>query len=671
MTFRSIILGLVLGMLLAALSYLNEWGLHLAPLAHNLTMPGVLGLMLLGLLGLNPLLRVLRLRPLQRGEWATLVSLMMVASVISGPALMWQFSEIVLLPQKQNHDSPEWRSKGLLDYAPPGMLVSPGGQYEETVEGFVRGRAGDDYGSLLHIVPWQAWKGTLAFWMPLVALVFLGVTCLAVVVHPQWANNERLTYPVATLTGELLEGPSEGGIFRQKLFWLGAGLVLAILAVNAACIWASGRPEDALIPLEFSFRSVMERFPALGGVPRMGTLLAPRIFFVGLALAFLVNNDVAFSVGISHILYAVVVLLTAHIGLPWGWAVLESPFWSSMVMGSYVGMAIMLLYAGRFYYWNVLRRAFGFSAREDVTVATAWACRAGLLCAAGGVFLLTTVGRLPLPAAILFVLSLALLFLVMTRVHVETGVFVLQPAWWPLGVAIGIFGLAALGPKAVLILAILSAVFAIDPRVAMMPVVSNVLRLGQIEGIRPGRMAGWIAPTIVLALLIGVPAVLITQYYFGQSGHFFWAPTVSQYSFNLLVRELGNFGVKATPELGFRAGMIAPSGQFLIWALVGLGLVVSTAVLRLRLTWWPIHPVLFLIWCSDTMRPLAASFLLGWMIKQVVMKFGGGNAFVRFRNLFIGLAAGEFLAGIIWAIIGMSYYMSTGKNVPEFKISPF
>ncbi|MCE5277110.1 MAG: DUF6785 family protein [Planctomycetaceae bacterium] len=669
MTFRSVILGLVLGMLLAALSYLNEWGLHLAPLAHNLTMPGVLGLMLLGLLGLNPLLHVLRLRSVQRGEWATIVSLMMVASVISGPALMWQFSEIVLMPQKANHDAPEWGTNRLLDYAPPGMLVSPGGQYEETVDGFIRGRQHDDYGSLLNIVPWQAWKGTLLFWMPLVVLVFVGVVCLAVVVHPQWANNERLTYPVATLTAELLEGPSPGGIFRRKLFWLGTGLVLVIMGVNAASVWIT---KETFIPLDFSFRAVMEHYPALGAVPRMGTLLTPRIFFVGLALAFLVNNDVGFSVGISHILYSVVVLLTAHTTLNWGWAVLEAPFWSSMVMGSYVGMAIMLLYAGRYYYWNVLRRAFGFAGRSDVTAATTWACRAGLLCAAGSVIVLKNAAGLPLPAGILFVLSLGLLFLVMTRVHVETGVFVLQPAWWPLGVAIGIFGMAALGPRAVLVLAILSAAFAIDPRVAMMPVVSNALRLGQFENIRPGRMAGWIVPTILLALLVGVPAVLITQYYFGQSGHFFWAPTVSQYSFNMLLRELGHFNVGIpTPELGFRIDQIAPSQQFFTWALVGLGLVVGTAVLRLRLTWWPIHPVLFLIWCSDTMRPLAASFLLGWMIKQAVMKFGGGSAFVRFRNLFIGLAAGEFLAGILWAIIGMSYYMSTGKNVPEFKISPF
>ena len=60
------------------------------------------------------------------------------------------------------------------------------------------------------------------------------------------------------------------------------------------------------------------------------------------------------------------------------------------------------------------------------------------------------------------------------------------------------------------------------------------------------------------------------------------------------------------------------------------------------------------------MIPLTASFLAGWLIKTAVTRFGGGQAHRRYKPLFVGLVAGEFVAGIFWAIVGLVYYLSTG-----------
>ncbi|NJL32158.1 MAG: hypothetical protein HC898_11345, partial [Phycisphaerales bacterium] len=40
----------------------------------------------------------------------------------------------------------------------------------------------------------------------------------------------------------------------------------------------------------------------------------------------------------------------------------------------------------------------------------------------------------------------------------------------------------------------------------------------------------------------------------------------------------------------------APSSESLFWAGLGLSLVIATALARLRLPWWPIHPVMFIFW---------------------------------------------------------------------------
>ena len=74
-------------------------------------------------------------------------------------------------------------------------------------------------------VPWYAWVRTLAFWIPLVLSLWVAVVALAVVVHKQWADHEQLPYPIARFAAALMpaEGEARGAIFRNRLFWIGAG----------------------------------------------------------------------------------------------------------------------------------------------------------------------------------------------------------------------------------------------------------------------------------------------------------------------------------------------------------------------------------------------------------------------------------------------------------------
>ena len=75
--------------------------------------------------------------------------------------------------------------------------------------------------------------------------------------------------------------------------------------------------------------------------------------------------------------------------------------------------------------------------------------------------------------------------------------------------------------------------------------------------------------------------------------------------------------------------------------------------------WWPINALGFAIAISWCTRELWFSFLLGWLAKALILKFGRGAALRGGRQFFLGVIIGESLT------IGGSTLMSllTGVRI--------
>ena len=130
-----------------------------------------------------------------------------------------------------------------------------------------------------------------------------------------------------------------------------------------------------------------------------------------------------------------------------------------------------------------------------------------VLSAAGVVLILAGLG-LDLPIAVLAVGLTLMLFLVMARVNAESGLFYFQPYWQPLGVLMGLFGLSALGPEALVIVGLWSAIMTVDPRVCLMPFMVNVLKMCDDQRIAPAKVAGLSVGAFAVGLVVVVPIVL-------------------------------------------------------------------------------------------------------------------------------------------------------------------
>ena len=210
-----------------------------------------------------------------------------------------------------------------------------------------------------------------------------------------------------------------------------------------------------------------------------------------------------------------------------------------------------------------------------------------------------------------------------------------------------------------------------------MPFMTNSLKLLELRNVKLGRTASLCVLALILGLCIGLPITLYIQYDQGSTIWEGWAErSVPLMPFNNAVavkHKLVAQGALESAEArsGWnRFGALAPN-RTCMWAMgAGLGLVLLFAAARLRFTWWPLHPLMFVVWSTYPMRNFCGSFLLGWLAKILITKYGGSRLYNRLKPLMIGLIAGEVLGAIFPSIIGAVYYFVTGDMPKRFQILP-
>jgi hypothetical protein len=129
-------------------------------------------------------------------------------------------------------------------------------------------------------------------------------------------------------------------------------------------------------------------------------------------------------------------------------------------------------------------------------------------------------------------------------------------------------------------------------------------------------------------------------------------------------------GASKDLSLWERIANIRPQAGFLWFAGAGLVLVLVVGALRLRFHWWPLHPVVFLVWQTWPMVMFCHSFLIGWLAKRVVVRFGGRRLFHHCQALMIGVIAGDILGGAVFIVVGAIYYAFTGTAPVKYEIFP-
>jgi hypothetical protein len=68
-------------------------------------------------------------------------------------------------------------------------------------------------------------------------------------------------------------------------------------------------------------------------------------------------------------------------------------------------------------------------------------------------------------------------------------------------------------------------------------------------------------------------------------------------------------------------------------------------------TWWPLHPVALMFVGTWYCHQLWVSVFIGWLIKALILRYGGSRVYRNAAPFFIGLVMGEILSVAFWVAV--------------------
>lgn len=505
-----------------------------------------------------------------------------------------------------------------------------------------------------------AWIGPILTWSGFLLVLFGVMFCLSVLLRKQWVERERLLFPLVQLPLELFGEIGGAGavrlqLGRNRLFWL--GVAAPVVLQGLAALHYTYFPTLPFFPLKPSDLPDLQSIATAAGKPWSGVgylRLAFYPFVIG--LAFLLSLEISFSCWASYGLIKLVGIVTFALGLNEGvgadlWNTKAPPRFGDQGFGGFLGLALLSLYLARGHLKETLKRALGEPCQiedgdEALSYRTAWA---GL--ALGGALLVgfaVWVG-LPLVLALSFFTLFLLVVIGFSRIRAEAGVpWGYGPPMNVNGFLIEAVGTAHWNREA---LTSFSSLLWMDSdyRSTQMPYQAEALKIGSTASLAARRLT----LALLLSLIVGLAAGWISQlslyYHFGAENGLQRGSVGEKFG-----RLLSSWISTTKPTDWGRLGEVGV-GMAVVWVLGGLRNVFSG---------WPLHPVGYVVSCTWTMQWLWCPMLLGWLLKALVLRYGGMRGYRGALPFFLGLVLGDY------AISGGLALFYTLVDAPGYRTFP-
>lgn len=608
--------------------------------------------MLALVLGLNPALRWLRRDgALNRRQLALILVMLLAASVLPSQGLLRMLPwSLARANQRINHEAPMARAFEQTG-VPHALFPDPIGYGVDTP-------VSDQFLDELDpgaTIPWGNWLGLLPVWGGYLLACWLLMAGVGWVMFPHWKESERLPFPLLDVyRGLLPEADSNDflpALYRDRLFWLGASVVMLLYAFNGLNHHTHGRVPA--FPMGWNLSGAFSEVPwryLPGSIKNVG-----HIYFILVGMAFFMPNRVGFSIWAVTVAYAVYEMLgRAYLPAYYAGAVHDHR------NGAMIVVSLMVLYLSR-RHWPRVARAMLARATSDadrLLQMSGWMLTAG---AAGMMGWLVWTG-VPAPLAILFVFIGFVVSLLISRIVAETGLpfvrvtgmspfyfMAMMPAGWLSGAAIYMAGF-------------IDMLFPLGSRVSAAVFVSHAAGLDERASARFQLRLGYL---MIAVLSIGLVVCGAVHLHMGYT---------QPHTLDGTYQPINVFG---------RGQMDGPQNSLLRWSQgswpmpvhrlghlgFGMALTLGLQLASMSYPGWPLHPIGMLMVGHFYGQLAWASVLIGWAVKVVLIHFGGAAAFRRARPLFLGIILGEVFSAILWTLVPvvllwMGHDPSTVGHIP-------
>ncbi len=477
----------------------------------------------------------------------------------------------------------------------------------------------------------RIWLAPSLWWMLYASALFLMYLSLANLLRRQWADAERLTFPIVQLPVAMAEDPKR--FFTHRLMWAGFLIAGGITLMNGLHLLIPAIPEIPVKRRPFDIFTV----PPWNAVPRVSV----SFYFFAITLGFLMPLDLSFSIWAFFFLYLGQRIGSAAAGIDY----FEHLKPADQSFGAFMAIGAIALWGARGHLMRALRCAAGVEDRGyDAGEAMGYRATFALL-GASAVFMVCfmVAAGMTWLIAVLSLTILAALGIIISRIRAELGFPVHDlHAMGPHDVLTRLIGPENIPKPALGALSLFywqDRVFRSHP----MPHQLEALRLaGDAAAVRRRMMRA-----VLAAGLTGIPVAFLVY----LSGFYELGAATAR------VKEWGTgYGWETFPRLQTWLTDPAAASHGSL-PMVGLGAVIALALslARTRLVGFPLHPLGFAVAPSWGVWHLWMPIFIGSMCKAVVLRTGGLKLYRSATMFFFGLMLGEFVVGCGWTLFGIAF----------------
>lgn len=560
-----------------------------------------------------------------RNELLVIYLMLCIGSVLSGHDLAQVVTPQIVMPYWLATPENKWEDL-FFQYIPKHLTISDPRIYEPAFEG------GTTLYTKERLLAWAIPAGNWAVFLAVLSLMMLAMNTL---LRKRWMDREKLTYPITHMPLELTQPGAP--LLRNKLMWIGFALAAAVDILNGFHELYPGVPliKVRVVHYDAYMATIFRGFPwgALGG-----TRISFYPFAIGIGM--LLPLDLAFSCWFFYVFWKLQALLSALVGLN---RIPGFPYVPEQSSAAYLGLCAFALWMGRDQLRDIWDGLKGLRPHQDDGEPMRYNTALGIIFA-GILYLTIFAARMGMwlwVALLLFSIYFAI-SLTVTRVRAELG----PPAHdlhngGPDLIITNLFGTdsTVLDGKQLTNMS-LCYWFNRAYRAHPMPIQLEAFKIAQAAGIPFQGMA----VALAIACVVGSFAA-------------FWAQIHQYYVYGMAAKMNGVaqiFGRE--PFVRLQSWMVTPFPTR--WPRigaygVGFAFTLLLMFLRVNFVWWPFHPVGYAISSSWSMNCLWLPIFIAWLVKYVLLRYGGFRSFQYAIPIALGLVLGEFVVGSLWTLLGV------------------
>ena len=560
--------------------------------------------------------RLFRKTLFKSGELSIIYVMLSIASGIGGHSMMQILPPMLGHPFWFATEENDWKNL-FWRYLPEWLTVND----KRALAGYYEGD------TLYKIEYFTAWLIPVLSWFSIIFIILLIMLCLNVIIRRQWVENEKLSYPIIQLPTEM----TNSRFYFNRWMWIGFILVAIVDILNGLHFLIPNIPQ--VFSKRYYLNLSSEPFLAMGNLP-----FALYPFVIG--LGFLIPLDLSFSCWFFFWFWKLQLIVGQMVGLS---HLPGFPYLHSQAIGGYIGVTLVALYVSRFHLLLVIKQVLAQSSISNSRSQIMSYRKVVILLTVSSIILLALCQKagMSITVATIFFLLYYLISMGITRMRAELGAPVHDIHYTgPEQMMVWAVGTRRLGTTNLTVLSL----FWFLTRTHYSHVMPH-----QLEGFKIStqvNISQWKTfIAIIVACVMGIFSafwvLLHIPYQLGALAQIPW-PTVNAFGlepWRRLENWLINPMVTSIPETIF----------------IGVGMLVTFGLMfmRMKFFWFPLYPAAYAVTNSWAIHNIWFCLFIAWVIKIIILQYGGLKAHQKATPFFLGLILGEFTIGSLWTIIGI------------------